>query len=443
MIEDGVQLLPSLDLNSLRAAWREYRKMPPSVTLPIYPHIPPPLPRLGGPFSGMFAVDTTRQVLYAWLPDGLNPGASFFGYPREIEASTRGRIFGTDPWENKAGVSYIHVRGFHFRYGATFPQRAAVWLYGHNNLLEDCTVEQMAGSGVSVNGIMRRCTVSGCGQTGGGAGGKGFLNEDCSWIGNCWKPIDRGWDAGGVKLAESSDGAFRRCLFLHNGGPGLWFDIDCHNITISDCRFEGNEGSGLFIEISRDFRVLNNVSMENGIGVVGSPGQGDWSTGGIQLGESEDCLVAFNTCMDNKDGITFREQGPRPLQTEDAGTIPYHDYGDVVVENICAYNHGYQLGLWYDNGFFGWHPAEHKKYGTEAAYEAYLKTVPNRVYDPTKQHLTIDRNLYVAAPGESLVLYGVPWRPKFQEFNDLAAFTAHTGFDKNPWDLVEWVTGIG
>ncbi|MCX6984238.1 MAG: hypothetical protein NT118_05720, partial [Lentisphaerae bacterium] len=62
-------------------------------------------------------------------------------------------------------------------------------------------------------------------------------------------------------------------------------------------------------------------------------------------------------CVGNKDGIAVREQGPRPLKTDDFGLWPYHNQGHVIVGNVCALNKGYQLALWYDNGFFGPHPA--------------------------------------------------------------------------------------
>src|SRR5581483_9401927 len=115
-----------------------------------------------------------------------------------MEASTRGLIFGISPFESREGVSDVRVRGFRFRYGATFPQRAAVWLHGSRNMIEDCTIEEMAGSGVALGGTLRRCLIRGCGHTGGSANEDGFVNERCLWEGNSWKPIDRGWEAGGA-----------------------------------------------------------------------------------------------------------------------------------------------------------------------------------------------------------------------------------------------------
>ena len=117
------------------------------------------------------------------------------------------------------------------------------------------------------------------------------------------------------------------------------------------------------------------------------------------------------------------------METKDFGVIPYHNMGNVVLGNVCALNEGYQLGMWYDNGFFGWHPSERKKYGTEEAYQEYLKTIPDQIYDPTKQDMVIDRNLYYSEPNQKMILYGVTWRPKYQEFSDTDKFTEHTGFD--------------
>lgn len=420
VIADDKQLLPVLGLDGLQKAWQAHVAAGRPKTLPS------PLPHLGGPFAGQFAVesefvlDTEKKFLYVWLADGSDPNK------HQMEAATRGQTFGVNYWESKEGVQYVQVRGFVFRYGASFPQRAVISLHGAHNLMEDCRIEQMSGAGVAVGGTLRRCVVTGCGQTGGSAGGDGFVNEDDLWEGNCWKPINRGWDAGGVKMAVTNGGLFRRCAFRRNGGPGLWFDIDVRNVLVTECIFEENEGSGLFVEISRRNRILNNLALRNGVGVVGKGD--DWAAGGITLAESEDCIVSNNTCVGNKDGITFREQGPRPLDTPD-GTIAYHDTRDIVTNNVCAFNRGYQLGLWYDNGFFGRHPGEFKKYPTEAAFSDYLKTVPDKVYDPIKADLTIDRNLYFAGPKQSLVLYGTPWRIRHKEFARLADFSAYTNFD--------------
>ncbi|MCS7253406.1 MAG: right-handed parallel beta-helix repeat-containing protein [Armatimonadota bacterium] len=421
VLVDGKMALPSPDIDSLRKAWRRYQEDLRSGKESSV--LSPPMRGVGIKFAGMFAVDGKAKALYLWLANGSNPNE------HQVEVATRSELFGTNPWANPKGHRYINVRGFVFRHAATFPQRAAIWLHGENNLVEDCIIEEMSGSGILVHGTMRRCIIRRCGHTGGGASGRGFLNEDCLWEENCWKPISRGWDAGGFKLAWANGGIFRRCLFRRNGGPGLWLDIHVRNVVITECVFMENEKSGLFIEISRDITVTRNLFLRNAIGIVGEVEFPDWSTAGIQIAESQNCIVAFNTCVGNKDGIAMREQGPRKLTTEDFGEVSYHNSGNIIVGNICAFNRGYQLALWYDNAFFGWHPAERKKFVTEKAFDEFVSANPNLVFDPTKQGMLIDRNLYFATDGQKLFLYGVPWRPKHRLFDDLKGFADFTGFD--------------
>jgi len=375
VIVDGKLLLPATNLKELVAAWNEHKQAmgtgEPSRVLD------PPVANLGGPFVGMFAPDTEAGWLYLWLAEGDDPKS------HRVEASRRRLVFGIDRYAGQKGVSFVHVRGLVFRHGASSPQRMGVRLTGRDNLLEHCIVEEMSGGGVKVSGTMRRCVVRRCGHHGGGAVGAGFVNEECLWEANSWKPISRQWEAGGFKMTNVNGGVFRRCVFRRNGGPGLWLDIHVRNVLITECVFQGNEKSGLFIEISRNITALRNLAINNGTGVVGRITKSDWSSAGIQIAESRNCLVAFNTSVGNKDGITFREQGPRPVKTADFGKLDYRCAGNVVFGNVCAFNQGYQMGLWND-----------------------------RKYDLTKQGMVIDRNLYYTTTTGPQILYGAPWHTR-------------------------------
>jgi hypothetical protein len=374
---------------------------------------------------GTFFPDVERDTLYLRLTDDSDPNA------HAIEGSTRGMVFGTHPWRGGHTFDHVWVRGIAFRYAATFAQRPAVWLLGKHNVLEDCVIEWMSGGGVGVGpegGVLRRCVIRNCGHVGGAATGTRFVNEDCLWEGNCRKPISRGWDAGGVKICHSYHGAFERCTFRNNGGPGLWFDIDDADVTVRNCLFEDNEQHGVFIEISRDIYVLNNRFFRNGLRGEGLAG---WSVAGLTLAESRSCVVAHNLFMGNKDGLALREQGPRYVDTPDLGEVPFRNVGHVICDNISVLNQGYQLGLWYDSAFFGMHPGEREQYKTEEEHAAAVqRDRPDYWFDPLQQGLLIDRNLYWAAEGQKLVLYGCPWRARSREFADLAAFTEATGFER-------------
>jgi hypothetical protein len=394
VIVGGKQLLPVSSEKELRAA----------------KSIDPPLPKLGGPFAGHFFADSKSHLLMVKLADGSDPNQ------HRVEASTRGQIFGISEFASDKGVSFVEAHGFIFRYAANFPQRAAVVLHGHDNLVEDCVIEDMAGQGVAVDGTLRTCTIRNNGHIGGSAIGDHFLNEDCVWEGNSWKPISRNWEAGGAKVVLARGGTFRDCLFRRNGGPGLWFDIDCKGILVTNCVFDENEKSGLFIEISRDVTAVRNLLRRNAIAAVGQREKADWSSAGIQLGESEDCVIAFNTCAGNREGITLREQGPRATKTREGTTIDYHNTGHVIARNLLKGNEDHALGLWYDNAFFSNQPS----------------TEP--VYDPRKQNLTIRGNKYEDMGTNPAVLYGAPWLDKHQTFGDVKSFSDATGFesDENP-----------
>jgi hypothetical protein len=397
VIADDQLLLPCRDLADLRIAWNDREK-----------RLQPPLKNLGGPFVGMFAVDTTYHVLYVWLSDGTDPAN------HAMQSCTRSQLFGVNEWESEAGVHDVQVSGFIFRYAANFPQRAAVILHGSNNLLEHCQIEKMSGTGVSVAGIMRHCLIRDNGFCGGAVEGDNFHIEHSVWQDNCWKPIDRNWEAGGAKVCDSRHGDFSECIFYRNGGPGLWFDIDCRDITARDCAFVENELSGAFVEISDSIRIENNYLSGNANGTVGQVRDESWSAGGIQIAESRDCVVQGNTCVDNKDGITLREIGPRSVTTRGEESI-YHVSNIDINHNTIAKSHGYELALWWDNNFFGLHPSAKGPSSSPA-------------YNPAEQNLSIDNDTF--APGGKFLI-GVPWRPKSKKLSSLADFAKATGFEKS------------
>lgn len=418
VLADGQMLKPVASLEELKKGWRlhaPHRRRPDRSSF-----LQPPVKGFGRPFAGAFAVDTVAgKELYIWLGDGGDPAS------RTLEAATRQQVFGVNQFQSQAGVSHVQVSGFVFRHGATWSQRGALILHGSDNLVENCLIEDMAGGGLRVNGTVRNCVIRNCGNDGGGAIGDGCVNEGCLWEGNSWKPIRRGWHVGGFKLTRVDNGLFKQCWFRNNGGPGLWFDIDVNGALVTECVFEGNEDAGIMVEISRNVRVVENLAINNAVGHV----KGGWGQGGIFLAESMGCTVVSNTCVGNKDGITFREQGPREIPGNDGRKVAFHIADNVVRQNISAANRDYQLAFWYDNSFFGMHPSEKQKFRTEADWRRDLQARGKVDYDPQAAGLQIGANFYAPGRGKSLFLYGAGWRPKSQKLDDLRAFNAATGFD--------------
>jgi len=422
---DGVPLLQVASLDALRETYRKTN----GKAQPAVPNL--------GKFGGMTWIDSGKGSAYFWLNDGTDP------QKHKVQIADKQELFGCDPGELPGGIQNIHVKGLIFRHSSNFAQRPAVWLYGKDNLLEDCVIETVAGQGVSVSGTMRRCVIRNCGAIGGSATGEGFVNESCLWEDNCWKPYDRGWEAGGTKIALASNGIFRDCVFRRNGGPGLWLDIDTRDVQINNCVFADNEQSGLFVEISQNVQVTRSLFQGNGLGNIGEKRDSDWGVAGITVAESKNCSIRNCTILNNRDGIALREQGPRTINTQQKGEVSYFNLGHQITGNFIANNRGFQVAFWWDNAFFGPHPSEAKLYANDDEWDKHIENMRDLVYDPAKQKIDVHGNLIAAGPTQKLFLLGAPWRRESREVEMLAGFGDNeiqknaTSFD--PPDDVGWI----
>ena len=266
-------------------------------------------------------------------------------------------------------------------------------------------MEWTNGSGISFRGddvTFRRVRSHHNGQQGLGGGGHRFCLEDVSLDHNNVKGFDQDWEAGGTKIALSRDGVVRRCRAVANTGVGIWFDIDVRDVLVEECFTRDNAGHGIFVEISGGFTIRNNLCVHNGT-------EDRWGSGGIALGESDHCTIENNTCVLNPTGISLREQGPRTCRSVDGGQATYHVHDVSVRRNICALNTRYQVGLWWDNSFFGPHPS---------ASRGSLGTA----YDPDRNNIRFDENVYWAEGKQAFALWGCPWRPKHKKYADFTAW---------------------
>ncbi len=341
-----------------------------------------------------FADPKGTQSLYVRLPAD--------GDPRDhlVEASTRQTVV-------KIG-SHTRLRGLVVRYAANMAQHGALVAEGDGWFIEDCVVEWTNGAGLRIGGenyLLRRVKSRHNGQMGMGGSGKNSLIESCEFVDNNMKGFSAEWEAGGFKLVHSWGLKVWKCVASRNHGPGMWFDIDNFAGEIRQCRVQDNTRSGIFIEISGDFVITDNLCTGNG-----GRESGDWAGAGICLGEARDCYVAFNTCVGNMYGISIRGQVPRGH----GGTKQvYLDENITIRNNLLAYNDIAGFGLLWDNAFFGRHPLRkdlpkqewQAKYGVSAI-------------DPDRVGLVLESNYY-ACPGTELVRWGVDWREKWRPYYNL------------------------
>ncbi len=355
--------------------------------------------------AGTFFADLDEKALYVWPADGSDPAEHL------VQASTRGWVFGYHPWAKKGKADHIALKNVTIRYAANHAQRGALRVGGDGWDIENVIVEWTNGNGVTVGGRglrVKNLVSRHNGQMGMGGGPQGGYLEDIKLLNNNRKGYSAGWEAGGMKFVAARDTVLSRVEAAGNDGPGIWFDIDNRGCMIRQCICHDNTGHGIFIEISGGFIITNNLCYGNGT-------DGSWSSAGICIGESEDCLIEHNTCVNNPTGISIREQGPRAFRVS-TGEVSYRVRNFICRRNICAYNSEYQFGLWSDNVFFGPHPSA----GVGS------KGTP---LDPAEANFRIDHNLYYASEEQGLVLWGCPWRNKHTKYTDLATFAAEQGHD--------------
>jgi hypothetical protein len=167
-----------------------------------------------------------------------------------------------------------------------------------------------SGHGISVGtgSRVRNCDVHHNGQLGiGGNGNDIRIEGNRIWSNNIYG-FDPGWEAGGVKIAESDGVTFRGNHVYDNKGIGLWCDGDCRNVVYEENLVENNQWNGIFHEISFKAVVRNNVLRHNHRG-----DRGWFWDAEIVLAASQDVEVSGNTLViaPGRCGIMLIDQGRR------------------------------------------------------------------------------------------------------------------------------------
>jgi len=168
---------------------------------------------------------------------------------------------------------YIVLKNLTFGYTCEGFVGSGAVISGDNWTVENCIFEYMNAGGLWVGGDyakVKNCIFRYNGKY--GLGSKfhldGALIEDCAAINNNRKFYKIAWDAGGMKLHHTKNTTVRRLTTAFNFGAALWFDIECEGNTIEDCVSFGNDGLGLFYEVSDAGKFRNNVSFGNGVGIM-------------------------------------------------------------------------------------------------------------------------------------------------------------------------------
>ncbi|MCZ7638071.1 MAG: right-handed parallel beta-helix repeat-containing protein [Verrucomicrobia bacterium] len=373
---------------------------------------------------GAFFADVTNRTLLLWDVGSRDPNRL------HVETSVRQEVL-------RVEGDHVQVRGLRFRHAANMAQHGAVVLAGRHNTLEDCVVEAMNASGATFSGedaTVRRCAFRDNGQMGFGAGrAHRLLFTDCLVENNNTKGFDRGWEAGGNKLALCQDVVLERSRFVRNRGNGVWFDIGNTNCTVRQCLIADNEDAGIFYEISFALHAHDNVIVGNGF----APTSGAWGAqAGISLSSSPGCLIERNLIVGNREGFNFREQ-PRTTPTiEDRTSRPVWNHDQLIRHNVIALNRDAQVWGWFDVKDNRHWPAGQPAAGpagrVAAAPDGGTVAAPatNSPVGLTLEQLRLQfvDNVYFAAPGQAWFEWGPTWA-QHQSYPGLTAFQSALAID--------------
>ena len=173
-------------------------------------------------------------------------------------------------------------------------QEGAIHGEGRGWRVENCELRLNGGAGVSIgsDGTIANSNIHHNGQIGATADGSKILLEGNEiWANNIYG-FDSSWDAGGVKITESSEIVFRDNHVHHNQGPGLWCDERCIDVVFEGNRVEFNQSAGIFFELSFNAVIRRNSLRENNQAGYG------WFWGAeIQIAASENVDVHGNTVI--------------------------------------------------------------------------------------------------------------------------------------------------
>lgn len=275
------------------------------------------------PVSGQFAIDSAREVVLANDPGG-----------HTVEVTTR------QAWI-VGGADDVTIEGFTMRDAASSPQRGAIENDGHANwTIEDNTLSDAAGADVFLNGAAGIQVLDNDIARGGQEGlsldkTTGAIVRGNTVHDNNTELFDTAWEAGGAKITRSTDLTVDGNTFSRNFGAGLWLDMGCDRVTVSDNRADHNARTGIAFEVSHDGTITNNAVWENGWDKPAS-----WGAAGIFVNSSDHTLVSGNVVAWNVSGITVLSE-----QRSDARPVVDISIQDNTIAASDAFSPGNRYAL--------------------------------------------------------------------------------------------------
>jgi len=273
------------------------------------------------PRSGQFAVAANRGVVLADDPTNHN-----------VEVTTRSQWIA-------AQADNVTVEGWRMRHAANDAQTGALSPGGRSGwTIQDNVLSDVHGAVVEIAGgnghRLLHNDISRGGQLG-VTGGSGLIQGNHIHDNNT-AGFDASWEAGGLKAAATVGGTWDSNEVDHNLGPGVWCDVHCQNITITNNRLHDNANAGILFETSNGARITGNALWENGWSY---PAWG-WG-GGIVVSSAANAEIANNVLAWNADGVTIISQD-RPDAIAPTGHYVHHNI--IIMSELDDGSDGTGLG---------------------------------------------------------------------------------------------------
>lgn len=337
----------------------------------------------------------------------VGPGSFYVDY------SAKQLVLGQDPASHTVlasdlslalTVSSPHsvVRGIGVRrYATPIPLMGALRLGGSNDTVENVVASDNATTGVTVGGkstVVRDVTVTGNGMLGLHANyADGIVISSVLATGNNTQHFNQAPVSGGVKVTRTRGVTVTDSRFIGNLGYGLWLDESCYNMTVARNVMSGNTASGMSLEISALGLVVGNVSYDNG-------------QDGMKLNDTSDLTVWNNTVygnqrqialvQDDRRGANLSVPGHDPRQTLPDPTEPWIIRNAQIVNNF--------VGLPRSGGF-----------GT------YLRDFSD-AFQASNLNLTLNGNRYATSGSTPIIVWPITVG-KIATYTSTVSFQSATG----------------
>jgi hypothetical protein len=294
------------------------------------------------PVSGQFALDASRHVVLADNPAG-----------HTLEVSTRKR------WVNVLSDN-VTLTNLTMRHAATGAFEHSVSSDLHRGfVVSSSTLADAHGSMAGVGGEgsgggahYLNNTLSNAGDLAlGGYQGDGVIVQGNTFTHNGYGGWEPNWQGGAVKMVSATNLTLDGNTVADTFGFGLWCDIHCNSVTMSNNRVHDVNESALFFEVSDHAHIFGNTVWHSG---------SRYGVAAINVSNSGDAEVDHNLVYDTSgpplwayyanrsDTDVFRNNvfhDNTVVLLHDMLAIGFGDYGSGIA--TMSNNRGYGNRFWY------------------------------------------------------------------------------------------------